>query len=71
VTDVRFVETRPKGQKNYSKSDIKDLTRKAIDAAYQIKFIPATRDGLPVSMRMELEYDFGPEHVTKPSESAP
>ena len=34
------------------------LTRKAINAAYQIKFIPATKDGRPVSMYMQLEYNF-------------
>ena len=34
------------------------LTRKAINAAYQIKFIPATKDGQPVSMWMQLEYNF-------------
>jgi TonB family protein len=34
------------------------LTRKAINAAYQIKFIPATKDGQPVSMYMQLEYNF-------------
>ena len=34
------------------------LTRKAITAAYAIKFIPATKDGHPVSMFMQLEYNF-------------
>jgi len=34
------------------------LTRKAINAAYAIKFIPATKDGHPVSMYMQLEYNF-------------
>jgi hypothetical protein len=34
------------------------LTEQAIAAAKQIKFIPATRDGKPVSMWMQLEYNF-------------
>ena len=34
------------------------LTRKAINAAYGIEFIPATIDGRPVSMYMQLEYNF-------------
>jgi tetratricopeptide (TPR) repeat protein len=34
------------------------LTERAILAAQQIKFIPATKDGHPVSMWMQLEYNF-------------
>ena len=34
------------------------LTARAIMAARQIKFIPATKDGRPVSMWMELQYNF-------------
>ncbi len=34
------------------------LTRSAIKAARRIKFIPATKDGQPVSMWMLLEYNF-------------
>jgi TonB family protein len=34
------------------------LTESAIDAARKIKFIPATKDGRPVSMWMELQYNF-------------
>ncbi len=34
------------------------LTLRAIIAAHQIKFIPATKDGHPVSMWMQLEYNF-------------
>jgi tetratricopeptide (TPR) repeat protein len=34
------------------------LTERAILAAQQIKFIPATKDGKPVSMWMELQYNF-------------
>jgi TonB family protein len=34
------------------------LNERAIQAARQIKFIPATKDGKPVSMWMQLEYNF-------------
>jgi len=34
------------------------LTERAVEAAKKIKFIPATRDGKPVSMWMQLEYNF-------------
>jgi hypothetical protein len=34
------------------------LTEKAIAAARQIRFVPATREGQPVSVRMQLEYNF-------------
>lgn len=36
------------------------LTEKAINAARQIKFTPAMIDGTPVSMWMQLEYNFSP-----------
>jgi TonB family protein len=34
------------------------LTERAISAAKQIKFVPAMKDGHPVSMWMQLEYNF-------------
>jgi len=34
------------------------LTRKAIAAARKIRFVPAMKDGKPVSMYMQLEYSF-------------
>lgn len=34
------------------------LTEQAIRVARQIKFVPATKDGQPVSMWMELQYNF-------------
>lgn len=37
------------------------LTERAIAAAKQIKFVPATKDGRPVSMYIQLEYNFNPE----------
>lgn len=36
------------------------LTERAIEAAKKIKFIPAMKDGYPVSMWMQLEYNFLP-----------
>ena len=37
------------------------LTEEAINAARQIKFTPAMIDGTPVSMWMQLEYNFSPD----------
>jgi protein TonB len=34
------------------------LTEKAMAAARQIKFLPAKKNGQPVSMYMQLEYNF-------------
>ncbi len=47
VTNVVAVSKLPDG-----------LTEKAIAAARQIRFVPATKDGRPVSMYMQLEYNF-------------
>ncbi|HSE15809.1 MAG TPA: energy transducer TonB [Pyrinomonadaceae bacterium] len=47
VENIRVVQGLPDG-----------LTERAIEAAKQIKFIPATKDGRPVSMWMQLEYNF-------------
>lgn len=47
VTNIRTVSGLPNG-----------LTERAIAAARQIKFTPATKDGHPVSMWMQLEYNF-------------
>jgi len=47
VTNIRKVSGLPYG-----------LTEKAIAAARQIKFVPATKDGHNVSMWMQLEYNF-------------
>jgi hypothetical protein len=58
VTNIRFVETRPKEHLDYSEDEIKDLIDRAKDAAGRIKFIPATKDGKNVSMWMQLEYAF-------------
>ncbi|HVS21896.1 MAG TPA: TonB family protein [Pyrinomonadaceae bacterium] len=47
VFGIRAVSSLPDG-----------LTERAISAARQIRFIPATKDGHPVSMWMELQYNF-------------
>jgi TonB family protein len=47
VTNISAVSKLPDG-----------LTEKAIAAARQIRFVPATKDGRPVSMWMQLEYNF-------------
>ena len=47
VTNIHAIKTLPGG-----------LTEKAIAAARQIRFVPATRNGQPVSMYVQLEYNF-------------
>ena len=47
VTDVEVVNGLPNG-----------LTGKAVDAAKQVKFIPAMKDGRRVSVRVKLAYYF-------------
>lgn len=47
VTDITVVSGLPYG-----------LTQKAIEAARKIKFTPALKDGKPVSMWIQLEYNF-------------
>jgi TonB family protein len=47
VTNIRVVSKRPHG-----------LTQRAIEAARAIRFTPAMKDGQPVSMWMELQYNF-------------
>lgn len=47
VTNIKAVSGLPDG-----------LTERAIAAAKQIRFVPATKDGRPVSMYMELQYNF-------------
>lgn len=49
VTDIRPVSGLPHG-----------LTEKAVDAARQIKFTPATKNGRFVSQRVQLDYNFSP-----------
>jgi TonB family protein len=47
VTNISVIRGLPDG-----------LTDRAIEAAKKIKFIPAMKDGHPVSMWMQLEYNF-------------
>jgi TonB family protein len=47
VTGIRAVKSLPDG-----------LTEKAIAAARKIRFVPAVKDGHPVSVYMQLEYVF-------------
>ena len=47
VTNIHVISGLPDG-----------LTERAVKAAQKIKFKPATRDGKPVSMWMQLEYNF-------------
>jgi TonB family protein len=47
VVQIRAVRTLPFG-----------LTERAIAAARQIKFAPAMKSGHPVSVHMQLEYNF-------------
>lgn len=47
VTNVHAVNSLPDG-----------LTERAIEAARKIRFVPAMKNGHPVSMWMELQYNF-------------
>lgn len=47
VTNVHVVATLPNG-----------LTEACLDAVSKIRFVPATKDGQPVSMWLTLEYNF-------------
>ena len=47
VTNLRIIRKLPHG-----------LTQRAVNAARAIKFVPAVKDGQPVSMWMQLEYNF-------------
>ena len=47
VTNIQVVSGLPDG-----------LNERAIAAAQQIRFVPAMKDGRPVSMWMELQYNF-------------
>ncbi len=55
VTNIKLMKVTPEG---ISKELSKDLVRACKKAAKQITFVPATKDGHPVSMLMQLEYTF-------------
>jgi len=68
VTHITFVKTVPEKPKSLSEKDIKVLTKRAIEAAEKIKFVPAMKDNHPVSMWMQLEYNFSPDALKKKSD---
>ncbi|MBD0373009.1 MAG: energy transducer TonB [Pyrinomonadaceae bacterium] len=47
ITDIRVVKGLPHG-----------LTRSSLDALKRIKFVPATKDGVQVSQRIMVEYNY-------------
>lgn len=61
VTNIKYIETRPKQPSGLTQNDHKHFQKSAIDAAKQIRFTPAVKDGQPVSMWMQLEYSFSPD----------
>jgi hypothetical protein len=58
VTNISFIGTNPKTPKGFSDKEIKTMTKRSIEAARKIRFVPAMKDGHPVSMWMQLEYNF-------------
>lgn len=58
VTHTSFIEAKPEQPNGCSNEEVKTFKKKSIDAARKIKFIPAMKDGQPVSMWMQLEYNF-------------
>jgi len=55
VTDIKLVSVTPQ---DLPKGLAKDIAKRSKKAAQKIKFSPATRDGNPVSMYVQLEYNF-------------
>jgi len=55
VTDIRLVKVIPQ---DLPKDVAKDFAKLSKKAAQKIKFSPATRNGNPVSMYVQLEYNF-------------
>lgn len=58
VTNIQVVEGQPDG-----------LTESAVEAARQIKFTPAMKDGRSVSQQVRLEYNFGNYQNNPPSQA--
>lgn len=65
VTNIKLMKVTPEG---ISKELSKDLVKRCKKAAKQITFIPATKDGHPVSMLMQLEYTFDLEKYSPDAE---
>ena len=65
VTNITFMEARPDQPNGCVVVDVKTVKKRSIDAAKKIKFVPAMKDGKPVSMWMQLEYNFSPDAVKK------
>jgi outer membrane biosynthesis protein TonB len=55
VTGIKFARVRPS---DLPEDVVKKLSEESIRVAGKIKFEPATKDGHPVSMYMQLEYNF-------------
>ena len=68
VTNVHFVKAIPK---DLPKDTVKLLKQRSIEAAKQIEFTPATKNGRPVAMLIQLEYNFGPPEAETPPAATP
>jgi len=68
VTNIHFVKAIPE---DLPKETVKLLKQRSIAAAKQIEFIPATNNGRPVAMLIQLEYNFGPPDETQPAVTPP
>ena len=58
VTDIQFDKVLPQ---DLPEDVVKALKDESVKAARKIKFKPATKDGHPVSMYVQLEYNFQPD----------
>jgi TonB family protein len=58
VTDIKFAKVIPE---NLPDDVVQAFTNECIRVARQIKFEPAMKDGHPVSMYVQLEYNFRPD----------
>jgi len=65
VTHISFVEAKPGEPNGCSDEEVKTFKKESIDAARKIKFTPAMKDGHPVSMWMQLEYNFSLDPTKK------
>lgn len=65
VTNITFMEARPEQPNGCTEADVKEFKKRSIEAAKKIKFVPAIKDGKPVSMWMKLEYGFRSDAAKK------